>query len=85
MKRALLLLVLNSSSQAWCCDVCQKNQPRILQNITHGTGPQSNYDYIIIWSAIVIVFITLVLSLKYLIKPKEKNRDHVKHIILENQ
>ena len=36
---------------AWAaiaCPVCEKQQPKILQGITHGSGPQSNWDYIII-------------------------------------
>lgn len=85
MRRILILVILLSTYQAWSCDVCQKNQPKLLQNITHGTGPQSNYDFVIIWSAVIIVLFTLILSLKFLIKPKEKNKNHIKNIILNNQ
>lgn len=63
------------------CDVCTKNQPEALQNITHGTGPAGNWDLIIISIAAVIVFITLILSIKYLVKPDEKNPNHIKNIV----
>lgn len=82
MRKILIIAILLCAHNAWCCKVCQKNQPKLLQNITHGTGPQSNYDFVIIWSAIIVVLFTLVLSLKYLIKPKEKNQDHIKHFII---
>lgn len=66
------------------CDVCQKQQPRILKNITHGAGPQGQEDYIIIISAAIIVIVTLFLSIKYLVKPGEKSPDHVKNMIIDN-
>ncbi len=64
------------------CDVCEKQQPEILQGITHGTGPQSNWDLLIVSIIALIVLLSLVLSLKYLIKPGEKNSNHIKHSIL---
>lgn len=66
------------------CDVCQKQQPRILKNITHGAGPQGQEDYIIIISAAIIVIVTLFLSIKYLVKPGEKSPGHVKNMIIDN-
>lgn len=65
----------------FACDVCKENQPKGLENITHGAGPSGNLDLIIIWSAVVIVGFTLFFSLKYLIKPKETNPDHIKNIV----
>lgn len=66
---------------SWACDVCQKNQPAGFQNITHGPGPSGMVDYIIIWTGVIIVAATLYLSLKYLIRPKENNPDHIKNIV----
>ncbi len=63
------------------CDLCKKNQPKGLENITHGEGPSGNIDYIITWSAIVLVAITLFFSIKYLIRPKENRPDHIKNIV----
>jgi len=67
----------------WACEVCKEKQPRVLQGITHGAGPDGNTDYMIIWSAVVIVTITLLLSIKYLVKPKENAPGHIKNIIVE--
>lgn len=66
---------------SWACDVCEKNQPAGFENITHGPGPSGTLDYIIIWVGIIIVGATLFLSLKYLIRPKESNPDHIKNIV----
>jgi hypothetical protein len=55
----------------------------MLQGITHGSGPEGLWDYFIIISSSVLVLITFVMSLRYLIKPKEGNADHIKYMILE--
>ncbi len=66
---------------SWACDVCQKNQPAGFENITHGPGPSGMLDYIIIWTGVIIVVGTLFYSLKFLIRPKESNPDHIKNIV----
>lgn len=84
-KRHYLLtvfLILNQLANA--CPVCESQQPKITQGITHGTGPQSNWDWIIIALITGITLITFIFSLKYLIKPGEKDSDHIKQTILDN-
>ncbi|MGO3184248.1 MAG: hypothetical protein ACTIJ9_15585 [Aequorivita sp.] len=76
---AVLFFLGNQIS--WACDVCEKNQPAGFENITHGAGPSGMLDYIIIWGGVVIVVATLIMSLKYLIRPKEGNPDHIKNIV----
>lgn len=66
------------------CPVCEKQQPQITQGLTHGTGPQSNWDWVIIAVISIITIITFIYSLKYLIKPGEKNVNHIKQSILSN-
>jgi hypothetical protein len=66
----------------FACEVCQRNQPEPLKGITHGIGPTGNLDYIIIGVASVIVIAAFVLSVKYLVWPKEKNSGHIKNIVL---
>ena len=66
------------------CEACEKQQPKFLRGITHGTGPQSNWDWVIIGIITVITALTFIFSLKYLIWPGEKNNDHIKQIILDN-
>ncbi|WP_027125907.1 hypothetical protein [Gelidibacter mesophilus] len=82
-KGTLLAVLLFFVGQYWAvaCDVCKENQPKGFENITHGAGPSGNLDYIIIWGAVIIVGFTLVYSLKYLIRPKEGNPDHIKNIV----
>lgn len=67
------------------CPVCERNQPKILQGITHGAGPQGKWDYVIIWVAVAIVLCTLFFSVKWLIRPGEKSDQHIKRFILNNQ
>lgn len=69
----------------FACEVCKNNQPKGLENITHGSGPTGNLDYIITWTAVVIVSVTLFYSIKYLVKPKETNPDHIKNSILNDE
>ncbi len=82
MRTLLTLLFTVASAAAWACDVCQKNQPTPLRGITHGTGPQSQWDLVIVWSAGIIVGITLVLALRMLLRPGEGHAGHIKRIIL---
>jgi hypothetical protein len=66
------------------CDACKKQQPKITQGFTHGAGPESNWDWVIIIVISIITLLTFVFSLKYLIRPGEKNNDHIKKTILSN-
>lgn len=79
-----VLLLMFSVGNVMACEVCKKDQPQVLQDISHGTGAQADLDYVIIWSAVVIVAFTLYLSLRYLIKPNEGGRSHIKNIVIEN-
>lgn len=83
MKKIILIFPLMMLCMAvLACPLCKKQQPKILQGITHGTGPQSNWDYVIVWATVVIVLITLFYTMKYLIRPGEKNTDHIKRTVL---
>lgn len=74
--------ILISPQALLACDLCKKNQPKGLENITHGVGPTSSMDYIISWVAVIIVLFTLILSIIYLIRPKESDPGHIKNIVL---
>ncbi|MEJ7826799.1 MAG: hypothetical protein WKF91_01340 [Segetibacter sp.] len=83
MKRALLmiyLLILRIGAIA--CPACKKQQPKILQGITHGTGPDSNWDYLIVWATVLIVLATLFYTVKWLIRPEERSMNHIKRTVL---
>ena len=83
-KYALFILFIGSFQFALGCPVCEKQQPEITQGITHGAGPESNWDWVIIGIMTLITILTFIYSLKYLIKPKEKNTDHIKRSILSD-
>ena len=68
---------------AFACPVCERNQSKVLRGIVHGAGPESNWDYVGIWITILIAVITLFFSIKWLIRPGEKNLDHIKYSILK--
>lgn len=78
---SILFLVFTYGS-ALACEVCKKQQPKVTQGFTHGAGPQSNWDWVIIGVITAITVLTLVYSMKYLIKPKEENAGHIKNSIL---
>lgn len=80
----LMLLTVLFSQAIWACPTCDKQQPEITQGLTHGAGPQSNWDWAIISIITVITVLTLIYSIKYLIKPGEKNTDHIKQSIFSN-
>ncbi|WP_194850727.1 hypothetical protein [Nonlabens antarcticus] len=86
MKNKITLIVaLLIGTIGMACPVCKEKQPAGFENITHGQGPEGNIDYIIMWSAIVIVGYTLIMSIKFLVKPKENQKDHIKNLVVEDQ
>lgn len=84
LKYLLSVLIIFIAQIGFACPVCEKQQPKITQGLTHGAGPQSNWDWVIIAIISLITVFTLIYSIKYLIKPGEKNVDHIKQSILSN-
>lgn len=68
---------------AFACDACKIQQPKITKNLTHGTGPGSNWDWLIVAIIALITIYTFIYTVKYLVKPGEKDKSHIKHSILE--
>jgi len=83
-KRFILLFMLFLFERiVWACPVCEKQQPAITRGFTHGIGPQSNWDWLIISLIAAITVFTFIFSLKFLLKPGEKSRNHIKNSILD--
>ncbi|HEX5026503.1 MAG TPA: hypothetical protein VFV68_14590 [Agriterribacter sp.] len=83
MKKTLLsVYAILPALAVFACPVCEKQQPEMLRGLTHGAGPDSNWDYVIVWSAVVIVLFTLYFSVKWLIRPGERSQTHIKRFIL---
>ena len=78
------LLLVSDLTFVMACEVCKKNQPKVLENVTHGAGPTGTLDYIITWIAVLIVTVTLVMSIRLLIKPREGGSEHIKNIVLNH-
>ncbi len=84
MKKVILSsTILFFSFIANACPVCERAKAKTaFGSISHGAGPTSNWDYVAVWITIIAVLLTLFYSIKYLVKPKEKNNDHIKYTIL---
>jgi len=78
---SLLLLRLAAAA----CPACEKQQPPLLRGITHGAGPQSRWDLVIVWIMTAIVLLTLFFSVRWLIRPGERSDSHIKRLILNNE
>ena len=77
-----LLILLDTFIVVNACSICEKQQPEILKGITHGAGPENNWDYLIVSIAMIITVATLFFSVKWLIWPEEKEENHIKRIVL---
>ena len=84
-KRLLLTIMLSMSclSTLLACPACEKQQPELLKGISHGAGPQSDWDMVIVWGTAIIVALTFFLSVKWLFRPGEKGKAHIKRSILD--
>ncbi|WP_395077891.1 hypothetical protein [Flavobacterium sp.] len=84
MKKAItFLFLILFQITAFACPVCERNQPKILRGIVHGSGPDSNWDYVSIVITIIISIFAFIYSIKWLIKPNEKNQNHIKYSIFK--
>lgn len=84
MKKSIALFMTLFINQliTTACPVCERSQPKITKGIVHGAGPINNGDYVIVSIIATITLITLFYTIKWLIKPGEKNKNHIKYSIL---
>ena len=84
IKKLLLLIpIMVVAIGAMACPLCDAKQPKLLRGLTsHGSGPSSNWDYLAGGITAIIVLITLFYSIKWVIKPGEKEENHIKRTIL---
>ena len=71
------MLIISLSTFA--CPMCEKQQPKVLKGIVHGGVPDGNLDYFIVTSVAIITLVTLVFAVKWIIKPGEKDKNHIKY------
>ena len=81
--KKIISIIGFTTSHLWmtACPLCEKNQPKILRGITHGTGPDSNWDLVIISATAAIVLYCLYFTIRHLLKPGETNNNHIKNSI----
>ncbi|OCK49651.1 MULTISPECIES: hypothetical protein [Chryseobacterium] len=81
-KKILTLLFALFHMLYKACDACKLQQPEITKDLTHGTGPESEWDWLIVLIIVFITLVTLFHSVKFLIKPGEKDTNHIKNSVL---
>ena len=81
----ILIILMGLAKFGLACPVCERQQPKVTMGLTHGAGPGSNWDWIIIGFMSIITLLTLFYSVKYLIKLGEKREDHIKQSILREE
>lgn len=86
MKKYFLTVLFDLSAfAAVACEVCEKQQPKLLRGLVHGGVPQGPTDYVAVYIMIAITIATLFYSVKLLWKPGEKSKTHIKHFILNDE
>ncbi len=78
-------MVFISYATVYACPVCERNKAKYLQGITHGSGPDSKWDLVIVAAIGLLTLYTLLYTVKWLIRPGENNGDHIKYSILNEQ
>jgi hypothetical protein len=85
IKFSIAILILSfTSTTTFACEACNQNQPKILRNITHGNGPQSNWDYFVVFIMVAITLYTLYATIKCFVMPKERKYNQIKNSILKS-
>jgi hypothetical protein len=75
-------ILLSYSQPAIACATCSAQQPKLLRGITHGPGPDSNWDYLIVSITVFITLYALYATIKCILRPAEKDSSHIKRMIL---
>lgn len=78
----LFILIINLALLFNSSDLKAQSDKAINNHNTHTLGGEHGaLDYVIIWGGIAIVVLTLVYSIKFLIRPKENDPNHIKNIV----
>jgi hypothetical protein len=80
----LTMLMLTAGLSAMACEACKKQQPKLLRGITHGAGPDSGWDYVIVVVMIIVTLYVLYATVKCIFRPSENNNEHIKRLILND-
>lgn len=83
IKLLVLFFFLFAHAGVTACPICEKQQPKLLRGITHGTGPQSYWDWLIVGVMMLVTLLVLFYSVKFLVKPGERSDEHIKQSVLQ--
>ena len=64
LKYIIAVIFLFVAELAFACEACKQQQPRLTQGFTHGTGPDSRWDWLIVAVIALITVYTLIYSIK---------------------
>ena len=81
IKLFAIVVFVFMNGELLACEVCKKQQPKILRGVTHGAGPQSDWDYVVVWCAVIIAVISLFYAVKWIMRPGETEHEHIKRSI----
>ncbi len=81
----LIALIFINNVTTMACEACNQNQPKILRGITHGSGPQSNWDYFVVIIMVLVTLYSLYATVKCFVKPTDKQYNDIKNTILNQQ
>lgn len=81
--RAGLLLFMTAGA-GMGCPVCERNQAGMLKGIAHSGGPQSSWDYLIVWLMAGIALLALFYTVRYLVRPGEASPGHIKRMVVND-
>ncbi len=85
MKKILITgAALFTGVGAFACDACKKQKPEFLQDIGHGRGPESQWDYLIVIAMVMITLYVLFATIKCFIRPRDTSDIHIKRLILKD-
>jgi len=73
------------SAYALACDACKLQQPEATKEWTHGTGPESDWDWFIVGIVVLLTIVAFYYSVKYLVTPGEKDKHHIKYTVFSDE
>ena len=87
MKKCLIIVMACcfAGLTASACETCTRKQSWLLRNATHGRGPDTRWDYLIVAIVALLVLLTLFYSIKWLLFPGEQSAHHIKNIVLNER
>lgn len=83
LKKIVIAVLLLAATYISACDACKSQQPEITKDLTHGVGPESDWDWFIVGIVMLITLVAFYYTVKYLVQPGEKSKDHIKHSFLQ--